>query len=75
MVVMASKSANAKTLTIVASVLLLLMAAASALSLVLMAASITPAAGSSLPLWYVLVVAGGLGLVGIASYSRSESAA
>jgi len=75
LVVMASKSANAKTLTMVASVFLLLMAAASALGLVLGAASITSSGGSSLQLWYVLAVAGVLGLVGVASYGRSESAA
>ena len=47
--------------------LLLLLALAAVAVVVLAAASVINAAGSLMPLWYVLAVAGALGAVGVAA--------
>ncbi|MFM1988365.1 MAG: hypothetical protein RJA99_1322 [Pseudomonadota bacterium] len=53
------------------SVALLALALASAAGLVMTAAAMREAAGSTLPLWYVLAIAGTLGTVGAAVTGRA----
>lgn len=71
LLVTAARPGSARLFTVAASVLLLVLAVGSALALVLDAASIVHTVGSTLPLWYVLAVAGTLGVTGAASYSRT----
>lgn len=52
------------------SALLLLLALASAAGIVLQASSVLPAQGGTASLWYVMVVAGLIGIVGAASLGR-----
>ena len=58
--------------SIVLSSLLLILALASAAGLVLQAASVLHAQGSTWSLWYVLAVAGCVGVVGAASFNRTS---
>jgi hypothetical protein len=67
LVAMAGRSAQVRSFTFAVSCLLLLLALASAAGVVLSAASVIRPVGSTLPLWYVLAVAGTLGAVGAAS--------
>jgi hypothetical protein len=55
-------------LSIALSALFLLLALAAAAALVLGAAAVVGPIAQTAPLWYVLVVAGVLGIVGSASY-------
>jgi hypothetical protein len=70
----AARAGSVRSVLHVASGLLLLLAAASALALVLRAASIASGAGASSPLWFVLGVAGLLGIVGAATHAKATSA-
>lgn len=63
----AGKTAQVRSFTFAVSCLLLLLALASVTGVVLSAASVVKPAGSLMPLWYVLAVAGVLGSVGVAS--------
>ncbi len=56
--------------SLVLSGLLLLLALVSAAGVVLQAASVLPAQGGTASLWYVMAVAGLIGIVGAASLSR-----
>ncbi len=69
--VIGAKTAQIRGLSQLISWGLLALALASAAGLVLRAASIVNGETSTLPLWYVLVIAGFLGAVGAASASRS----
>jgi len=73
LVAMAGKTTQVRGFTFAVSCLLLLLALASAAGVVLSAASVIRPVGSTMPLWYVLVVAGVLGAVGAAS-SQSRAA-
>lgn len=68
--VVGAKTAQARGLSQFISWGLLALALASAAGLVLRAASFVNGETSTLPLWYVLVIAGFLGAVGAASSSR-----
>jgi hypothetical protein len=70
LVVIGTRSANARGWTLGASAALLLLAALAAVGLVLRAAAIVHSELGSASLWYVLIVAGLLGLIGAASFSR-----
>ena len=67
LVAMAGRSAQVRSFTFAVSCLLLLLALAAAAGVVLSAASVISPVGSTLSLWYVLAVAGTLGVVGAAS--------
>jgi len=73
LVAMAGRTTQVRGFTFAVSCLLLLLALASAAGVVLSAASVIRPVGSTMPLWYVLVVAGVLGAVGAAS-SQSRAA-
>lgn len=62
-----------RSLSLVASCLLLVLALASAAGLVFSAVSVTPPVTGTATLWFVLVVAGGLGTIGVASHNRPQS--
>lgn len=68
LIVMGGKVAHISKLSFVASCLLVLLALIAATSLVLSAASILPITSTS-SLWYVLIVAGFLGGMGVGSHS------
>lgn len=68
LIVMGGRVAHISKLSFVASCLLVLLALIAATSLVLSAASILPITSTS-SLWYVLVVAGFLGGIGVGSHS------
>jgi hypothetical protein len=72
---MAGKTSQVRGFTFAVSCLLLLLALASVAGVVLSAASVFAPAGSMLPLWYVLAVAGILGSVGVASSRPASSEA
>ena len=73
LIAVGAKAAHMRGISFVASCVLLLLATASAAGLVLAAAAVIRAEGSTLSLWYVLAVAGVLGSVGVASYNNSSS--
>jgi len=62
-----SRTSQVQGLSFAVSCALLVLAVVAAVALVLSAAAVVPLSGGTLPLWYVLVVAGGLGSVGAAS--------
>jgi len=62
-----SRASQARGLSFGVSCALLLLAVVAAVALVLSAASVVPLDGSTLSLWYVLVIAGGIGSVGAAA--------
>lgn len=64
---MAGKSAQVRGFAFAVSCVLLLLALAAAAGVVLSAAAVVHPGGSLMPLWYVLAVAGILGVVGAAS--------
>lgn len=64
---MAGKMAQVRAFTYGVSCLLLLLALTAVAGVALCAASVIQAAGSLLPLWYVLAVAGTLGALGVAA--------
>lgn len=68
--VVGARTAQIRGLSLLISWGLLALALASAAGLVLRAASFVNGETSTLPLWYVLVIAGFLGAVGAASSSR-----
>jgi hypothetical protein len=68
--IVGARTAQIRGLSQFISWALLALALASAAGLVLRAASIVSGESSTLPLWYVLVIAGFLGAVGAASASR-----
>ena len=74
LVMVGAKAAHIRSLSLVVSSILLMLSVASALGLVLAGASISAASGTG-SLWYVLVVAGMLGTVGVASYSSTGNSA
>jgi hypothetical protein len=63
-----------RTVSLVASGLMLALALASITALVLGAASLSPAPASPAPLWFVLVVGVSLGSIGAASFGRRSDA-
>jgi hypothetical protein len=66
--VLGSRSAQIRGFSIVVSCLFLLLALGAAAGLVLGAAAVITQAASTAPLWYVMVVAGVIGIVGAAAY-------
>lgn len=62
-----SRTSQARGLSFGVSCALLLLAVVAAVALVLSAASVVPIDGSTLSLWYVLVVAGAIGSIGAAA--------
>ena len=62
-----SRTSQVQGLSFAVSCALLLLAVVAAVALVLSAAAVVPVNDGTLPLWYVLVVAGTLGSVGAAS--------
>jgi len=66
--VVGGRHAHVRGLSIALSALFLLLALAAAAALVLGAAAVVGPIAQTAPLWYVLVVAGVLGIVGSASY-------
>lgn len=76
LVATAARTGGTRRLLLVASAALMLLAAGSAAGLVLGAADIPPTGGGShLSLWYVLVVAGVLGIVGAAIHAKMREPA
>ena len=73
--VIGGRSAHVRGLSIVLSALFLLLALAAAAALVLGAAAVVGPIAQTAPLWYVLVVAGVLGIVGSASYRLAPAGA
>jgi hypothetical protein len=67
--VIGAKNAEVRTLSIVVSGVLLLLAVGAAAGLVAAATFVTVA--RTLPLWYVLGIAGVLGFIGMASFNRN----
>jgi hypothetical protein len=70
---MQAQPAQVRTVSVVSSALLLLMAVASIIVLVLSSASLLPAPASSASLWFVLIVGVALGSIGAASFGRSST--
>jgi hypothetical protein len=70
--VMGAKVSNIRGMSMAVSCILLLLAVASAIALVLEGASVLHPVASTLPLWYVFVVAGLIGAIGVASYSKTS---
>jgi hypothetical protein len=68
--VIGGRSAQVRGGSLLVSALLLLLALASAVALVLQAAAVVQPQGSTLSLWYVLAIAGLVGVVGAASLGR-----
>lgn len=68
--VIGARTAQVRAGSLVIACLMLLLAATSALALVLRAAGVVPSDGEAPSLWYVMVVAGILGIIGAASLSR-----
>jgi len=68
--VMGGRVTQIRPLSVAVSVVLLLLAMAAAAALVMQAAGVVPAAGDTLSLWYVLGVAGVLGIMGAASFGK-----
>jgi len=66
--VVGGRTAHVRGLSILLSALFLLLALGAAAALVLGAAGVVGPIAQSAPLWFVLVVAGVLGIVGSASY-------
>jgi len=75
LVATAARAGQTRQLLLVASAALLLLAAGSAAGLVLGAANIRPTDGGSLSLWYVLAVAGVLGVIGAAVHAKAREPA
>lgn len=71
---MLAQPAQVRTVTVVSSAILLLMAMVSIVVLVLSAASILPAPASTLSLWFVLINSVVFGSIGAASYGRNRTA-
>lgn len=69
----AARTARINAPAFAASVLLLLLALTAAGGLLLDAANIRPTIGSSLALWYVLVIAGSAGITGVAAHGRQTA--
>ena len=69
--VIGSRDTQIRGLSLAVSCLLLLLALAAATALVLSAASVVPRIGNALSLWYVLAVAGVLGIAGAASFGSA----
>lgn len=67
-----AREAQLRLPTLAISAVLLVLATASAIGIVLKAAAVVTA-GGSLALWYVLIVAGSLGAIGIGSYGRARA--
>lgn len=70
LVAMGLRAARIRGLSVAVSAALLLLALAAAVALVLAAAGLRPLAGGSGALWFVMLVAGGLGLLGAASFQQ-----
>lgn len=75
LVATAARAGATRQVLLAASGALLLLAAGSAAGLVLGAANIRPVGGGSLSLWYVLAVAGTLGLLGAAVHAKAQEPA
>lgn len=73
--VIGGRTAQVRGGSLLLSGLLIALALASAAGLVLKAAGVVQAPGSTLSLWYVMVVAGCIGVIGAASLGRSASEA
>lgn len=69
------RSAQVRGASLLLSGLLIVLALASAAGLVLQAAGVVQPQGSTLSLWYVMVVAGCIGVVGAASLGRNPAEA
>jgi hypothetical protein len=67
MSVAGAKTAHVQGFSFVVSCILLLLALVAAVGLVLAATSVVPLSGTTLPLWYVLAIAGVLGSIGAGS--------
>lgn len=70
-----ARPAQVRTITLASSALLLVLALASIAAIVLGAAGLIPPPANPAPLWFVLVVAGGLGATGAASFGRRPAEA
>jgi len=70
LLVIGARSAHVRGLSILVSVLLIVLALVSAVGLVLASADVVRAPGSTVGLWYVLAIAGFLGLTGAAVRGR-----
>lgn len=68
-----AREAQLRLPTLAISAVLIVLAIASAIGIVLSAAAVVSMAGSTLALWYVLIVAGSLGAIGIGSYGRAQA--
>ena len=73
--VIGGKTAQVRGGSLLLSGLLIALALASAAGLVLMAAGVVQPQGSTLSLWYVMAVAGCIGVIGAASLGRSAAEA
>ncbi len=63
-----------RQLTVLVSTLLLLLAVGSAVAIVLASASLLHPVGSTLSLWYVMLIAGALGALSAAAHGKSDPA-
>lgn len=73
--VIGGRTAQVRGASLLLSGLLIVLALASAAGLVLKAAGVVQTQGSTLSLWYVMVVAGCIGVIGAASLGRSGAEA
>ena len=73
--VIGGRTAQVRGASLLLSGLLIALALASAAALVLKAAGVVQTQGSTLSLWYVMVVAGIVGVIGAASLGRSAAEA
>ncbi len=73
--VIGGRNAQVRSGSWLLSALLILLALAAAAGLVLAAAGVFQPQGSTWSLWYVMVVAGGIGVVGAASLGRDPAVA
>jgi hypothetical protein len=72
LVAMGARAARIRGLSVAVSAALLLLALAAATTVVLAAAGLLRLTGGSGSLWFVATVAGGLGLLGAASFARPD---
>ena len=70
LLVIGARGAHVRGLSFLVSVLLVVLALVSAIGLVLASADVVHAPGSTVGLWYVLAIAGFLGLTGTAARGR-----
>jgi hypothetical protein len=72
LLVIGAHTAHVRSLSLVLSALLVLLALAAAAGLVLASADVVPSPGGTIPLWYVLAIGGVLGLTTAGAAMRAH---